>query len=182
VFLDRDGVLNRAVVKNGKSYPPDTLAAFELLEGVPEACQRLRKAGFALVVVTNQPDVRTGRQQRATVEAMHAMLRTRLPLLDILACYHVDADRCACRKPEPGMLVEAAARHGLDLAASWLVGDRRSDILAGQRAGCRCCFIDHHYAEPGPEGSFETVADLREAAHHILREVPARAPIHGGIP
>jgi len=141
VFLDRDGVLNRTVVRDGITHPPDSLAEFELLPGVPEAVQRLADAGFKLVVVTNQPDVARGLQKRETVEEMNALLCRTLPILGVMACYHDNADACACRKPKPGMLLDAARRFGLDVARSYLVGDRWSDVAAGQAAGCRASVL-----------------------------------------
>ena len=179
VFLDRDGVVNRALLREGKSYPPDRVEDFELIEGVPEACALLKEAGYLLIVVTNQPDVRTGKQTLEAVEAMHRTMNRLLPIDDVFACYHVDEDDCACRKPRPGMLVEAAKRHGVDLSESFMVGDRRGDIRAGQAAGCRCYFIDYHYREPGPEGPFERVSDLRDAASRILRVFPINSPSQG---
>lgn len=175
VFLDRDGVINAPQIRDGKSFPPSRLEDFQLLEGVPKACALLKEAGFLLIVVTNQPDVRTGQQTLEVVEAMHQTMNRQLPLDDVFACYHVDQDDCACRKPRPGMLLEAARRHGVDLSQSFLVGDRRGDILAGQAAGCRCYFIDYQYREPGPTGPFDTVADLLDAATHILR-LPSTKP------
>ena len=114
-FLDRDGVINRALVRDGRPYAPVSPAEFELLDGVPEAIQELRAAGFRIIVVTNQPDVATGVQQRETVEHLHAHLLARLSLDAIKACFHVDGDRCACRKPLPGMLLEAAQEWDVDL-------------------------------------------------------------------
>jgi D-glycero-D-manno-heptose 1,7-bisphosphate phosphatase len=169
VFLDRDGVVNRGVIRDGKSYPPGRVADFQLIEGVPEACALLKEAGYRLIVVTNQPDVRTGKQTREEVEAMHREMQRLLPIDDVFTCYHVDEDHCSCRKPRPGMLLEAGRRHGLNLSECFLVGDRRRDIQAGQQAGCRCFFVNYHYREPGPDKPFETVADLLEAANRILR-------------
>lgn len=169
VFLDRDGVINRAFIREGKSHPPDRVEDFQLLEGVSEACALLKAAGYVLIVVTNQPDVATGKQTRDVVTAMHQAMIRLLPIDDIFTCYHVDEDDCACRKPRPGMLLEAAERHGVDFAQSFLVGDRRRDIQAGQAVGCHCYFIDYRYKEPGPEGSFETVSNLLDAARRILR-------------
>ena len=168
VFLDRDGVINRAVVRDGKPYPPATLAELEILPGVPDALARLKAAGFRLIVVTNQPDVARGTQTRAAVEALHAALQAQLPLDEIRACYHDSRDDCACRKPQPGLLLAAAQEHGLDLSACYLIGDRWRDIEAGQRAGCTSLFIDYHYAEPQPPGPWVRVASLAEAADWIL--------------
>src|SRR5262245_47844552 len=119
VFLDRDGVLNRAFVRDGVSCPPHGLDVFEFLPGVVDAARRLAEAGFALVVVTNQPDVARGKQKRVVVEQMNDVVRSALPVLDVLACYHDNADDCACRKPKPGMLLEAAQRWGIDLGRSF---------------------------------------------------------------
>lgn len=149
VFLDHDGVINRVMVRDGKPYPPASLAELELLPGVAAALAQLKAAGFWLIVVTNQPDV-AGRRHAAAgevVAAMHATLLAQLPLDEIRVCTHDSGDGCTCRKPQPGMLLAAAAEHGLGpLAASYLVGDRWRDV-AGQRAGCTCLFIDYHYAE-----------------------------------
>src|SRR5438093_11839405 len=118
VFLDRDGVLNRATVRNGRPYAPISLDEFELLPGVMEAATRLRTAGFLLIVVTNQPDVATGAISGGALDAIHRKLRAWLPLDDIKVCRHVDADGCPCRKPRPGMLLEAAREWSVDLNGS----------------------------------------------------------------
>jgi D-glycero-D-manno-heptose 1,7-bisphosphate phosphatase len=173
VFLDRDGVINRAVVRDGKPYPPDSLAALEILPGVAEALERLRAAGFLNVVVTNQPDVATGKQRREVVDAMHALLRERLALDAVKACFHSGAEGCACRKPRPGMLLEAARELGIELAASYMIGDRWRDVGAGQAAGCRTCyFVDLQYAEKRPEKPYVAVKSLPEAAGLIVSEEP----------
>ncbi len=176
VFLDRDGVLNRAFVRDGKPYPPSTLAELEILPGVPEALALLRAEGFRLVVVTNQPDVARGTQTRKTVELLHAALLARLPLDEFRICYHDDADHCACRKPAPGLLLQAAQELELDLASCFMVGDRWRDIEAGRRAGCTTVFVDHGYAEPRPADFHVRVASLAEASRWIhtasMREVP----------
>jgi len=167
VFLDRDGVINRAVVRDGKPHPPDSIEDLEVLAGVPDALRRLRGAGFRLIVVTNQPDVARGTQSREVVEAMNARLTAELAVDEVVACYH-DGDDCDCRKPKPGALLAAAQRHGVELERSFMVGDRWRDIEAGQRAGCRCLFVDHGYAEQQPAGSFVRVPSLAAAADWIL--------------
>lgn len=169
VFLDRDGVINRAVVRGGKPHPPARLADLEVMPDAPQALARLKAAGFILVVVTNQPDVARGTQSRAEVEAMHAALAARLPLDDFRVCYHDDADACACRKPKPGMLLAAARDLDIDLASSFLVGDRWRDIQAGQGAGCRTVFLDFEYAEPAPAAPDHRTQSLAAAAEWILQ-------------
>lgn len=169
VFLDRDGVLNRTVVREGRPYPPQGLDQLEILPGVREALQELSRAGFLLIGVTNQPDVARGTQTRAAVETIHAHLLRELPsLAEMRCCFHDDGDACACRKPAPGMLLEAARAHGIDLQASWMVGDRWRDVEAGRAAGCRTVFIDHGWRERPPVGHDARVGSLAEAAAWIL--------------
>ena len=169
VFVDRDGVLNRSVVRNGKPYPPSTLEEFELLPGVETAALGLRKAGFLIVIVTNQPDVATGVQRREVVEAMHHKLREAGLCDDIKVCYHTDADGCECRKPKAGMLIEAAREWDIDLSRSFMVGDRWRDIAAGRAAGCYTFFIDYGYQERRPKDPDAVVASLEEAGRRILQ-------------
>jgi D-glycero-D-manno-heptose 1,7-bisphosphate phosphatase len=168
VFLDRDGVINRAVVRDGKPYPPATLDGLEILAGVGPAVQRLKDAGFVLVGVTNQPDVARGTTPRATVEAINASLLATLPLDDILVCYHDEPDGCDCRKPRPGLLLQASRRFGIELRTSFMVGDRWRDVEAGRAAGCRTVFVDYAYAETGPKQPDATVGSLPEAVEWIL--------------
>ncbi len=168
VFLDRDGVINRAFVRNGKPYPPATLAEFELLPGAQAAMLALRKAGFWVIVVTNQPDVATGVQRREVVEAMHRRLTDAALCDEVKVCFHTDADHCACRKPLPGMLLEAAQQWQIDLQRSFMVGDRWRDVVAGKAAGCYTFFIDYNYAER-KDNADAVVGSLDEASRLILR-------------
>ena len=170
VFLDRDGVINASVVRDGKPYPPASVDEMELLPGVGKALADLRAAGFVLIVVTNQPDVARGTQTRAAVEAIHERMQQELSLDAIYACFHDDADNCACRKPKPGLLVDAAAALGIDLAASFMVGDRWRDTDAGRAAGCQTIFIDRGYNERKPTDFAVNVAGLPEAAAWILEQ------------
>jgi D-glycero-D-manno-heptose 1,7-bisphosphate phosphatase len=169
VFLDRDGVINRAIVRQGKPYAPASLEALEILPGVREALERLRNAGFLNIVVTNQPDVGAGKLPREVVARMHERLLGELPLDAIKVCCHVEADRCACRKPQPGMLIEAAGEFDVNLEASFLVGDRWRDVAAGQRVGCKCFFVDYGYSEKVPDKPYVAVNSLAQAATLILQ-------------
>jgi D-glycero-D-manno-heptose 1,7-bisphosphate phosphatase len=168
VFLDRDGVINRAVVLNDRPSPPATLDDLEVLPGVPDALARLHAAAFRLVVVTNQPDVARGTQARDVIDAMHARLAAELPIDEFRVCAHDDGDGCACRKPKPGMLEDAARDAGLALSASFMVGDRWRDVEAGRRAGCTTIFIDRAYAERRPDRPDAVVQSLPEAVDWIL--------------
>ena len=167
VFLDRDGVLNEVDVRDGTPHPPSGVEHLRVLPGVVEACYRLRELGFALVVVTNQPDIARGKQTRDEVDRLHDVLRARLPLDDIVVCAHDDADDCPCRKPRPGMILDAAARLDLDLAESVCVGDRWRDVEAGKRAGVMAIFVDRGYGERRPTDADATVASLPEAVEVI---------------
>ena len=170
VFLDRDGVLNRAVIREGRPFPPANEAQLEITADAKRLLQRLKERGYRLLVVTNQPDVSKGITARETVEAINLRLTKELPLDDILVCYHTDADECDCRKPKPGLLLEAARRHQIDLAASFMVGDRWRDVEAGQRAGCRAILIEDEYAEKAPAQPPDSeVHSLREAVDWILQ-------------
>lgn len=172
VFLDRDGVINRAIVRDGRPYPPRDLSELEVLPGVPDALSRLSAEGFLLVVVTNQPDVARGALERSVVEEMNARLRETLPLDEVRVCYHDESDGCPCRKPAPGMILEAVKDHGIDIRRSYLVGDRWRDLEAGERAGCRTVFVDHGYRERPPDRCDFRVRSLSEAAEAILSEPP----------
>ena len=123
VFLDRDGVLNRAIIRNGMPFPPASLAEFEILPGVREALEQLYESGFLLIVATNQPDVARGLQRREVVEAMHRQLREQSPLDDIKVCYEEETPASVCYKPKPGMLLETAREHAIDLSSSYMVGE-----------------------------------------------------------
>jgi len=172
VFLDRDGVINRSLVRDGKPYAPMHVSEFELLPGVPAALSRLRQHGFLNIVITNQPDVATGKQRREDLDALHERLKTKLAIDAIKTCCHLDVDDCACRKPKPGLLLEAAREFNIDLGASFMVGDRWRDIAAGHRAGCKICFfIDYGYAEKGPEPPFTVVKSLENSVGLILADL-----------
>ena len=147
VFLDRDGVINRAIVKDGKPFPPKSPSELEIFPGVSDALQLFKKADFLLIVVTNQPDVGRGKQKRETVEKIHSFLLEELPLDEIYVCWHGQDGDCDCRKPLPGMLSQAAEKYGINLKESFLIGDRWKDIDAGMSAGCQTIFIDHGYNE-----------------------------------
>lgn len=167
VFLDRDGVLNRADVREGRPYPP-SLAGAELLPMVADACAALKRAGFLLIVVTNQPDISRGTLDQSASRAIDDWLHEELPLDDIRVCPHDDSDNCQCRKPKPGLLTEAARDWRVNLPMSTMVGDRWRDVEAGRRAGCRTVFLDRHYSERRPHEPDLVVGELVEAVPWIV--------------
>src|SRR3989304_6379995 len=170
VFLDRDGVLNRAVVRDGRPYPPAIVAEVEILPGVVEALQRLKMAGFVLIVVSNQPDVARGTTPQETVEAINAFLANRLPVDRFIMCYHDSADNCDCRKPRPGTLFAGAKEFDVDLSSSYMVGDLWRDVEAGIAAGCKTIFVDYGYDEKRPPSYDYQGFSFQEAAITSLME------------
>ena len=168
VFLDRDGVLNRSVVYGGVPRPPNSLAELAVLPGVVEAAGVLRAANLKLIVATNQPDIARGLQKKEIVDELNDALREQIGFDDLFMCPHDDRDKCACRKPRPGMLIEAAAKHCIDLPNSVMVGDRDRDIEAGRAVGCWTVFVDHGYVDPPQPPADISVAGLLEAVDWIL--------------
>ena len=170
VFLDRDGVINRALERDAKPYPPTSLAKFEILPEVPGALATLKAAGFLLIVATNQPDVGRGTLAKKVVEKIHAHMTAQLPLDRVEVCFHAGngLSDCDCRKPKPGMLLRAAKELGVDLALSCMVGDRWRDIDCGHAAGCKTIFIDRGYAEELKQKPDFSALHLGEAANIFL--------------
>ena len=143
-FFDRDGVVNQ-VPQNGKRYI-ETWEEFFLMPGFVDVMRRVTDAGFISVVITNQRGVGRGIVPREELERIHGNLKQELEashglaLTDIYYCPHAE-DGCACRKPAPGMILEASATHDIDLSLSWMVGDQPKDIEAGRAAGCRTIYV-----------------------------------------
>ena len=172
MFLDRDGVINRPVVRDGLPYPPDNVEEFDIYDDVPAGCERLKAAGFLLVVATNQPDVGRGTQSREVVESIHATLRAALPGIDRVEVSYDPGganDGSPRRKPAPGMLFDAADALGISLRASFMIGDRWRDIDCGHAAGCATVFIDRGYAETLRQPPDFTVDSFAEAVKVILQ-------------
>lgn len=170
VFLDRDGVINAAVVREGRPFPPATVAETRILGGVPQALALLREAGFRLAVITNQPDVARGTQTLEEVEAINAFLRSKLLLDHFEVCYHDESDLCDCRKPKPGLIYRSALALGVDVTTGFVVGDRWRDIEAGRAAGCRTVWIDRGYAERSPVEYDHRTNSLLNAATWIVQQ------------
>jgi len=170
VFLDRDGVINQALVRNGHPFSPASIKEFEWMDGIHAVTEKLCSAGFRIFCVTNQPDVGRGLQDIALVEELHKMVLNELPLEKIYTCYHDDVTACDCRKPRPGLILEAASEYDLDLEQAWLVGDRWKDIDAGNSAGCKTFFIDYKYTEKYPINIDYIVGSLSEAVNILLKQ------------
>ncbi len=170
VFLDRDGVLNRLVARDGQSVSPRALAEFALLPGVRSAVEALRCASLLVIVVSNQPDLARGALTAAELERMHDRLLKAVPIDAIYVCPHDEPDGCACRKPKPGLLRRASLDWNISLETSFLVGDTWKDIAAGKAA---CCATIQVAATQPAAPDFST-RDLPGAAKIILGQL-----IHG---
>lgn len=170
IFLDRDGVINRAKIINGKPYPPLSIRELDILDGVSEAILKLRNANYLLIVVTNQPDVARGIVTKESVEEINKFIVGKIQIDEIKTCYHDDDAKCNCRKPLPGMILEAASIYDIDLKESYMIGDRWRDVEAGKRAGCKTIFIDYGYSEKKPKGFHHSATSLLDAQKIILKE------------
>ena len=168
VFLDRDGVICRTFVRNGKPYAPRNLKDFILMPNSKKSVSLLKKFGYKVIVITNQPDIGNGLVEVEEVNAMHNKLFEKTLVDDVFYCSHRQDEGCNCRKPNPGMLMDASIKHGIDLKRSFMIGDRASDIEAGLKTGCKTIFIDRHYKEPKPLHYSCKVSSLQSAVSFII--------------
>jgi len=170
IFLDADGVLNKAIIKNNKPAAPTSLAQLDIPAEVKPSLDKLKAAGYLLICVTNKPDIERGLMTQEDVNSIYDKIRHDLPLDDVFICYK---ENSACYKPNPGLLLEAADKYAIDLNLSYMIGDRWSDVKAGQNAGCKTIWIDRHYEneiKPDPSASY-TAETLTEATAWILSEI-----------
>jgi len=170
IFLDSDGVLNTAIIKDGKPAAPTSLAELIIPDEVKTALIQLKAANYLLICVTNKPDVERGLMTQEAVDEIFAKIRSELPLDDVFFCYAENSD---CYKPKPGLILAAVKKYDIDLAQSYMIGDRWRDVGAGQNAGCKTIWIDRGYLKdpiPAPPADF-TVYSLLEAAQLILTKV-----------
>ena len=151
VFLDRDGVINKAIVKNGLPTSPNSLNELEILSGVKKSILKLKKLHFICIVVTNQPDISRGKIKKNIVIKMNIFLKNEIKLDDIFVCYHDDKDNCNCRKPKPGLLLQARKKWNIDFKKSFMIGDRWRDIQAGEKVGCKTIYLDYNYKDIKPK-------------------------------
>lgn len=171
LFLDRDGVINRSLVQNGKPFAPTLYSEFEFLPGVQHALSLSRAAGFMNIIITNQPDISTGKIKIEQFNLIQERCISQLSIDDIKLCPHVQTDGCDCRKPLPGMIFSAAREYSIDISKSYMIGDRWRDIECGQAAGCKTnFFIDYGYDEKKPQHPYIKVKNLDEAVQIILKE------------
>lgn len=167
VFFDRDGVLNSAIVKNGKPYSPSSLDEFHIESSAFEVINKLKNLGFLTFIVTNQPEIARGTIKLQVVETMNTLLEKSLGIDRSYICAHDSQDQCGCRKPKPGMLLQAAEEFDLNLSECFLVGDRWKDIESGNSVGCTSFYLDKDYNEPMPSLPYIKITQLAEILQHI---------------
>jgi D-glycero-D-manno-heptose 1,7-bisphosphate phosphatase len=167
VFLDRDGVINKVIFRNGLPASPRSLEEFGLNDGIRQTARRLKDYGFRIIVVTNQPDLVRGEITKGILDLMTQRMRWEIPIDDVFICPHDDHHQCSCRKPKPGMLIHAASRWKIDLSSSFMIGDTWKDIEAGKAAGCKTILLDAAYNQE-VECDFR-VKSLLEAADLIIK-------------
>jgi D-glycero-D-manno-heptose 1,7-bisphosphate phosphatase len=166
VFLDRDGVINSVIFRDGKPASPRLLSEFHFERGIERPLQRLKIAGLRLFVITNQPDIARGLMDSQVLDCMNQVLMDRLSVEAIEVCPHDDRDDCRCRKPKPGMLLTIANRAGIDLAESFVVGDSWRDVQAARAAGCAGIILERSY-NCDDDADYRVVT-LSDAAQLIL--------------
>ena len=198
VFLDRDGVLNELAPDpvSGDGESPLAVADVRLIAGAAAAARRLAQAGFVLVCVSNQPAAAKGASTVAQLQGVHERVLELLALEGVcvdtsrLCLHHPDgvtpslSERCCCRKPRPGMLLDAAAGLGVDLHASWMIGDTDADVAAGHAAGCRTILLEQPgsaHKRTGHAHPDLLAADLARAAP-LLLGLTLRASTRGASP
>lgn len=173
LFLDRDGVLDALVFRHGEWGAPLAPEQVEILPGVVDALQRAAAAGWLVFVVSNQPDAAKGQATIESLREVHEAIVRALcgaPIREWLYCYHQASDGCSCRKPSPRLVLEAAGRHDVDLAASWFAGDQDSDVECGRRAGCRPALLQYAHSNPkrGAQRADVVVRDLPELVSRLI--------------
>lgn len=182
LFLDRDGTLNKSVIRrqallirNGKAEAPVTLQEFKIFPEAARVTERIKECGYLLIVVTNQPDIASGKLTWQTLRRMNKHLKSQLPIDAIFVCPHGNESGCKCRKPKPGMLQEAARRFNINLQQSFILGDRATDVKAGKVVGVTTILFDpereqaSHLKKHGVKPDY-TINNLKEAIKIICKQ------------
>lgn len=170
IFLDRDGVINKVIMRNGVKSCPWEFKELIIFAEVKNCLEELKKNGFLNLIFTNQPDVRRGFLKIEELEKMHQYLFKKLPVDKIKFCPHDNSDNCSCRKPKAGMILGLAKELNIDLENSFVIGDGSKDIKAGKQAGCKTFMIRKSYNKKDLECGFDfLVKNLKEAVKIIKK-------------
>ena len=154
VFLDRDGVVNEVVFRNGEVASPRSLEEFTWTEDIQKAINQLKSASFLVFIITNQPDIARKKMDPLFLDQVSKLIHQELPIDEIVVCPHDNQDNCPCRKPKPGMILTLAQKWNIDLSQSFLIGDSWKDMSAGKAANCKTILIQRDY-------NLETEADFK---------------------
>ena len=175
VFIERDGILNE--VRVGPKHPitPLTLEEFKVNTAAVAPLQALKAAGFVLIVTTNQPGLSRGYQARRELDRMHDVLRRTFAVDDLLVCPHDETDHCPCRKPRPGLLIEAAFKWHLNLDHSFVISDKWQDSEAARTAGCTSLLlkspwvgqVHHDFVLPDITAIVEKILRLKQQLEFV---------------
>jgi len=171
IFLDRDGVLVKSFTRKGKAYAPTKLKDFKIYKDSTRCVKKLNSLGFKIFVITNQPDVGKKLISKSTLNKMHNKLKKKIEIDKIYTCIHTQDQKCTCRKPKPGMILKAAKVYKINLKKSYMIGDRSSDIICGNKAGCKTIFINRNYKEKKPLTQIASVKSFKEATNCIVRSL-----------
>jgi D-glycero-D-manno-heptose 1,7-bisphosphate phosphatase len=170
VFWDRDGVINYPVIINNVSHPPDCVEHLRLVFGIRQLMDKICKMGFLNIVFTNQPDWKRKLQTKEDIEKINNAIIEYLPLDDLFTCFHDNYDNCECRKPKPGMLLEAQKKYSIDFSHSWVVGDMPTDIEAGKAVGCKTILVDNGFKFSKPCSPDYIVKSIEEIEDIIYND------------
>ena len=168
IFLDRDGVLNKVLIKNKKGYAPLNIKEFKLYKGVESYCKIIKKLNYIIIIITNQPDIARKKITNNQMQKMHIYLKKKINYDDIYICTSL-SKKNYYRKPNPGMLKKAIKNHDIDIKSSFFIGDRKLDIDCAKKVKCKSIFIDRNYKEKKPKGQIFTTNSLNNAIKYIIK-------------
>ena len=168
-FFDRDGILNKSIIKNHKPYSPRFPKELILNRELLSFIKKLKNKGFLIFVVSNQPDIKKGKLSKYSLKIINSIIKKYFLIDEIYICSHEKNDNCKCRKPKPGMLIEASKKWNVDLKKSFLIGDRWKDITAGTIMNCTTIFIDYNYRESKPRNSNYNFINISKMINSINR-------------
>jgi D-glycero-D-manno-heptose 1,7-bisphosphate phosphatase len=162
IFLDRDGIVNKPIILEGKPYPPFIVKQAFLVNNIKNMIDKWHKEGYLVIVVTNQPDISNHLISQRKVEKINRYLQSMAKFDDLFMCPHNEKDKCNCRKPKIGLFLQAKEKYDIDLEESYMIGDRWKDIEAGRRAGCRTIFVNYNYNEEKPHSCDYMVSSIKD--------------------
>lgn len=170
-FFDRDGILNKSILKKNKPYSPRNLRELILNFELVEFIKKLKKKNFKIIVITNQPDIKSGKLSKYTLRIINLIIKKKFYIDDFFICIHGRNENCHCRKPKPGLIIKASKKWNINLKESFFVGDRLKDMRAGEIVGCNTIFIDYDYDETKPKSfsyKFKTISLMIKKIEKIL--------------